>query len=91
MFDFFKEDGSETCLNKYGVETISTGYLKVRMSVLHQSQALIDGAAGDSLQRQKKTISVDKLRVSALVKSVEQVVIAFKRARRNMIEARKHV
>ncbi|KAK9874303.1 hypothetical protein WA026_002654 [Henosepilachna vigintioctopunctata] len=75
--------------NKYGVQTVGTGTLSVRMNVIHQSQAFLtkyNEAA--QLARGREKYIFDKLNSSTLVKSVEQVLEAFKRARENMIQAR---
>ncbi|XP_063926830.1 tectonic-like complex member MKS1 [Zophobas morio] len=75
-------------LNKYGTNTVGTGQIGIRVNVIQQSQAFLEQS------RDSKDESLDifeKLNSSSLVKSVEQVLQAFKRARKNMIAARKNL
>ncbi|XP_060532973.1 tectonic-like complex member MKS1 [Cylas formicarius] len=72
-------------LNKFGTNTLTTGELNVRLSVLHQSQAFLEGLGDDS------GLIFNKLKSSGLIKSVDEVLQAFKRARRQMMEARKNL
>jgi Meckel syndrome type 1 protein len=74
-------------LNKYGANTVGTGQIGVRMNVVHQSQAFLDKYKENSDENRE---IFEKLNSSSLVKSVEQVLQAFKRARKNMIAARKN-
>lgn len=80
----------EPVINKYGVNTIATGQLNIRMNVVHQSAALIKDNATDATKKCQKYIS-EKLSTSDLLKSVEEVLRVYKRARKNMIEARRMV
>ncbi|CAH1155526.1 unnamed protein product [Phaedon cochleariae] len=74
--------------NKYGVNTIGTGQIDVRMNILHQSQAFLhEFKEGDS----KDAHIYEKLNASSLIRSVNQVLKAFKKARRHMIEVKKDV
>ncbi|RZC41425.1 Meckel syndrome type 1 protein [Asbolus verrucosus] len=75
-------------LNKYGTNTVGTGQIGVRINVLHQSQAFLDCYRENSDEGRE---IFEKLNSSSLVKSVEQVLQAFKRARKNMIAARKNL
>ncbi|XP_050299372.1 tectonic-like complex member MKS1 isoform X2 [Anthonomus grandis grandis] len=83
------KDYSESVMNKYGTETVSTGQLKVRIHVLHQSQEFIEERSGDP-DRTRKIIS-ETLGSSALIRSVEQVIQEFKRARKEMLEVRRNL
>lgn len=74
-------------MNKYGANTVGTGQIGVRMNVVHQSQAFLDKYKENSDENRE---IFEKLNSSSLVKSVEQVLQAFKRARKNMIAARKN-
>ncbi|KAJ8953635.1 hypothetical protein NQ314_007242, partial [Rhamnusium bicolor] len=74
--------------NKFGVNTVGTGQLNIRVNVLHQSQAFL-GEFNEDYQREN--LIYEKLKSSSLIKSVEQVLQAFRRARRNMIDARKNL
>ncbi|XP_044763320.1 Meckel syndrome type 1 protein [Coccinella septempunctata] len=80
---------SDSVFNKYGVRTVGTGSLTVRMNVVHQSQAFLAKYNEADVIKSKEKFIFEKLNSSSLVKSVEQVLEAFKRARRNMIQARK--
>ncbi|KAL3271048.1 hypothetical protein HHI36_021548 [Cryptolaemus montrouzieri] len=75
-------------LNKYGVQTIGSGMLNIRMNVMHQSQAFLEKYNETDVIKNKEKFIFEKLNSSTLVKSVEQVLEAFKRARKNMIQAR---
>lgn len=77
-------------INKFGINTVGTGSLKVRFNVLHQSQAFLDKFAGDGFKNREGMI-FDKLKASSLIKSVEEVLQAFKKARKNMLEARQQI
>ncbi|XP_044260603.1 Meckel syndrome type 1 protein [Tribolium madens] len=79
-------DGS--VLNKYGTNTVGTGLISVSVHVVHQSQAFLDKYKENS---EENLEIFEKLNSSSLVKSVEQVLQAFKRARKNMIAARKNL
>ncbi|EFA08377.1 Meckel syndrome type 1 protein-like Protein [Tribolium castaneum] len=73
-------------LNKYGTNTVGTGLISVTVHVVHQSQAFLDKYRENS---EENLEIFEKLNSSSLVKSVEQVLQAFKRARKNKIAARK--
>ncbi|XP_031330878.1 Meckel syndrome type 1 protein-like isoform X1 [Photinus pyralis] len=77
-------------MNRYGVLSVGTGEISVRVSVLQQSQAFSEDFASENGNRQRKFL-LDKLNTSVLIKSIEQVVAAFKVAKRKMVEARKNV
>jgi Meckel syndrome type 1 protein len=81
------KDYEGSVLNKYGANTVGTGQIGVRMNVVHQSQAFLDKYKENSDENRE---IFEKLNSSSLVKSVEQVLQAFKRARKNMIAARKN-
>lgn len=67
---------------------MNTGKLTLRLNIVHQSVGL---ATGEPAKRSKGAAVLDKLESSALLKSTEQVIEAFKSARRRMTEARKKV
>ncbi|KAJ8980389.1 hypothetical protein NQ317_009383 [Molorchus minor] len=73
-------------INKFGINTVGTGQIDLRMNVLHQSQAFLDDF--NESRRQERLI-YEKLNSSSLIKSVEQVLKAFRKARKNMLEVRK--
>ncbi|GJQ85973.1 hypothetical protein Trydic_g21819 [Trypoxylus dichotomus] len=75
----------ERFLNKYGVRTTSTGRLAFKMNVVHQSQCF--------WQDRRQKLLRDRLVESSapLIKSVQQVLEAFKTAKRNMTEARRRI
>ncbi|XP_066149120.1 tectonic-like complex member MKS1 isoform X2 [Euwallacea fornicatus] len=75
-------------LNKFGTHTVNTGKLAVKFHLLHQSQEFV-GVAKEVAQMRKNIF--DKLGSSTLVKSVEEVILEFKKARKEMLEARKNV
>ncbi|KAH1019033.1 hypothetical protein HUJ05_006698 [Dendroctonus ponderosae] len=79
----------ENTINKYGTETICTGELNIKINVLHQSQEFLEERRG-SIDKSSKTM-LERLGSSALLKSVEQVIQEFKKARKEMLDARKHV
>lgn len=72
------------------MKTVGTGELKVNVSVVQQSLALQlhDDPEMSNYGRRGRFV-LEKLRDSGLVRSVEEVVMAFKRAKRNMIEVRR--
>ncbi|XP_045468861.1 Meckel syndrome type 1 protein [Harmonia axyridis] len=74
--------------NKFGIRTVGTGTLNIRMNMIHQSQAFLTKYNETEVIKSKEKFIFEKLNSSSLVKSVEQVLEAFRRARRNMIEAR---
>lgn len=76
-------------INKYGVDTIFNGELNIRMNVIHQSQAfLMDLNLNMDRKNRKETFLLEKLNSSGLIKSVEQVLMAFRDARKRMLEVR---
>lgn len=77
-------------LNKFGAKTIGTGQIKFRCSAICQSPSLFRGDTGDSDQAREKQI-FERLSASTLVKSVEEVLRAFKTAKKRMLEARDNV
>ncbi|KAK5638627.1 hypothetical protein RI129_012922 [Pyrocoelia pectoralis] len=81
---------NENCVNRYGIRTEGTGQINIRIGVLQQSQEFLQDFASNSTGRRRKFL-LDKLNTSVLIKSIEQVVAAFKVAKRKMIEARKNV
>ncbi|KAG5892505.1 hypothetical protein JTB14_034504 [Gonioctena quinquepunctata] len=74
--------------NKFAANTIGTGQLNVRLNVLHQSQAFLHEFNEGNL---REKLIYEKLNSSSLIRSVNQVLHAFRKARRNMIEAKKNV
>lgn len=60
------------------------------MNVVHQSEAFAEDGAGDALSKRNKFV-FEKLASSSLIKSVEEVLKAFKKAKKNMMEAKKLV
>lgn len=79
-------------MNRYGVLSVGTGEISVRVSVLQQSQAFSeDFASENGKTTRRRKFLLDKLNTSVLIKSIEQVVAAFKVAKRKMVEARKNV
>ncbi|KAL1502526.1 hypothetical protein ABEB36_007658 [Hypothenemus hampei] len=79
----------ENFLNKHDLSTTSTGELNVKMNIVHQSQEFLD--ENRLTGRKTKKIIFEQLSSSPLIKSVEQVIQEFKRARRELLEARKNV
>ncbi|KAJ8917237.1 hypothetical protein NQ315_002254 [Exocentrus adspersus] len=78
--------GKSAAIDKMVVDTVGTGELKVRMNVVHQSQAFLkEFSEGERTDR----FIYEKLNSSSLIKSVDEVLHAFRRARRNMLEVRK--
>ncbi|XP_076256521.1 Meckel syndrome, type 1 isoform X1 [Rhynchophorus ferrugineus] len=84
-------DYEKKILNKYGTETIATGELKVRLNVIHQSQAFIENLRGNGKHRPTPRIVFEKLESSTLIKSVEQVIKEFKNAKKHLLEIRESV
>ncbi|VEN34843.1 unnamed protein product, partial [Callosobruchus maculatus] len=80
------QEYDHSVINKYGVETIPTGELTIRMNVVHQSHAFLDEPHEEN-QRRKSLY--EKLNSSGLIKSVNQVLLNFKKARKDLIEVRK--
>lgn len=78
-------------INKFNGRTISTGKLNVRMNIMHQSQAFLSKYNEESVLKCREKMIFEKLNSSSLVKSVEQVLEAFRTARKNIIEARKNL
>lgn len=72
-------------IDKYGVETIASGELTVKLSVVQQKNV----ARGD--ESPQRDVFSEKFQSSTLLKSVAEVVRAFKKARKNMIETRKNL
>lgn len=68
---------------------MSTGSLSIRMNIIHQSQALLKKYNESNVIKSREKFIFEKLNSSSLVKSVEQVLEAFRKARKNMIQARK--
>lgn len=87
-FPRFRFCFKEPVINKYGVSTIGTGQLNVRMNVVHQSAAFVPNGAGDASSTRQKFV-FEKLAASSLIKSVEEVLKAFKKAKKNMMQAKK--
>lgn len=72
------------------MKTVGTGELKVNVSVVQQSSALeLDDDPEMPIYGRRGRFLLEKLRDSGLVRSVEEVVMAFKRAKKNMIDARR--
>lgn len=72
------------------MKTVGTGELKVNVSVFQQSSALdLDDDPEMPIYGRRGRFLLEKLRDSGLVRSVEEVVMAFKRAKKNMIDARR--
>ncbi|XP_018561989.2 LOW QUALITY PROTEIN: Meckel syndrome type 1 protein [Anoplophora glabripennis] len=75
-------------INKFGINTLGTGELNVRVNVVHQSQAFLkEFSRGDPREK----LIYEKLNSSSLIKSVEEVLHAFRKARKNMLEVRKNL
>ncbi|CAH1113992.1 unnamed protein product [Psylliodes chrysocephalus] len=74
--------------NKFGVNTVGTGEMKFRVNVLHQSQAFLKEFNEGDVQGK---FIYEKLNSSSLIRSVNQVLLAFKKARRKMYEVKKHL
>lgn len=74
-------------LNKYGTSVEGTGQLVLGVDLVHQSQAFFKKYGGNG----ENSDVFEKLSCSTLIKSVEQVLRAFKRAKKNMLEARDKV
>ncbi|KAF5281360.1 hypothetical protein FQR65_LT14758 [Abscondita terminalis] len=75
-------------INKCAIVTVATGQINIRINVLQQSQAFADEPTATKKRTQ---FILEKLNTSGLIKSVEQVVAAFKIAKRKMIEAKKNI
>lgn len=74
--------------NKFGINTLGTGELNVRLNVVHQSQAFLEEyREGDPREK----LIYEKLNSSSLIKSVEEVLHAFRTARKKMLEVRKNL
>lgn len=73
----------ENVINKYGVRTIPTGELFVKLWIIRQRNANIED------ESPKRDFLSKKLQSSNLLRSVADVIRAFKKARKNMIETRK--
>ncbi|XP_030747630.1 Meckel syndrome type 1 protein [Sitophilus oryzae] len=86
-------DYNEKVLNKYGTETIGTGQLDIRLNLVHQSQAFLeeDRLDADKLHHHRRKMISEKLESSALIKSVEQVIREFKKAKKHLLEVRENV
>ncbi|CAG9770212.1 unnamed protein product [Ceutorhynchus assimilis] len=80
----------DTFLNKYGTETVSTGELNVRINIVHQSQEFLDNRPEGSIENTRRMV-FERLGSSTLIKSVEQVIQEFKKARKEMLKAKKNV
>ncbi|CAG9854348.1 unnamed protein product [Phyllotreta striolata] len=74
--------------NKFGVNTMGTGEIEFRVNVVHQSQAFMREFRDGDVQTK---FVYEKLNSSNLIRSVNQVLMAFKKARRKMYEVKKHV
>lgn len=84
------KDYEGSVINKCGVDTVGTGEIRIKVNVLHHCQAFIaENQSLTNLSREK--FLLEKLKSSHLIKSVEQVLETFKRARKNMLEARRNV
>ncbi|KAK4878658.1 hypothetical protein RN001_011164 [Aquatica leii] len=82
-----KEHEQKEVVNKYGIVTVATGQINIRINVLQQSQAFAD----EPTTKKRTKFILEKLDTSGLIRSVEQVVAAFKIAKRKMIEAKKNI
>ncbi|CAH1981283.1 unnamed protein product [Acanthoscelides obtectus] len=82
------QEYDHSVINKFSVETITTGELVVRMNVVHQSHAFLDELHEEN---QRKKFIYEKLNASGLIKSVNQVLLNFKKARKDLIEVRKQL
>lgn len=60
------------------------------MSLVHQSQALIEKGGGD-ITTDRDRFLLERLNAFRLVKSVHEVIEAFKKAKKRMVEARSQV
>lgn len=78
IISFFQDN----LINKYGVKTIPTGELSVKLNVIYQRH---------SVESPKHDLSLEKFQSSSLLRSVADVLRAFRKARKNMIETRKNV
>ncbi|XP_023025425.2 Meckel syndrome, type 1 isoform X2 [Leptinotarsa decemlineata] len=83
-----QQENQMRIFNRFAANTIGTGRLDFRLNVINQSQAFLQEFTEGSL-REKHIY--EKLSSSSLIKSVNQVLHAFRRARRNMIEVKKTV
>ncbi|XP_056633094.1 tectonic-like complex member MKS1 [Diorhabda sublineata] len=83
-----EKDCENGVFNKFGTYTIGTGQLQVRLNVLHQSQAFLKEFKERDV---KEKFIYEKLNSSSLIKSVNQVLVAFKKARRKMYEVKKEL
>ncbi|KAF5285141.1 hypothetical protein FQA39_LY16830 [Lamprigera yunnana] len=77
---------SADVVNKYGTVAVPSGQMSVRFNVMQQSRVF----AKDPTKKRTKFI-LDKLNTSGLIRSVEQVVAAFKIAKKKMMEAKKNL
>lgn len=76
-------------INKYSINTIGTGELKIRINIVHQSQNVVRNV---NEHKQKADYFIEeKLNTGSLFKSIAQVVEAFQEAKKRMIETRKNI
>lgn len=61
----------------------------IRTNVIHHSQAFIKDPNDPDLKNYRDKFLLEKLNSSGLIKSVEQVLKAFREARQRMLEVRR--
>lgn len=76
-------------MNKYGVGTVTTGQVSFKVDIVHQSQtSIVEDTKNEPIAFNiRRFLSTP----SPLIKSVQQVLEAFKLAKRNMLEARRRI
>lgn len=71
-------------LSKYGVQTITSGIVNVRLNTIQQSHAFI----GPTKRKEDQFQMLERLSASSLLSSVSTVLMAFKTARDRMLKVK---
>nr|CAD7447901.1 unnamed protein product [Timema bartmani] len=79
-------DSQNKVVSKYGLPTVTSGELDLRLNIVRQSQALSPAkgkpsGGGDAML-------LERLSTATLVSTVNNVLVAFRRARERMMRAR---
>lgn len=75
-------------LSRYGFRTVTSGQIRVRMNIIHQSKALLQNVTKSGAKMKwKRAHLMDRLATQTLFSSLTAVMEAFKRAREKIAQA----